>query len=279
MGADFTSVGKLFKSEAYTVEWGTPLKIDADATLEIGSGSGHGFTIRWSRFLPMNDGVDVISIDFDEGRHPYETKWPADRAPVKVKKARMNSDEYRSLLQLLGKVASAKLTRADQKSITTTTANFWAFCRLGSKSKVLIDYDWAGYMGSNNEIKYAKPWAAVQLTRESISKLEFKEYTLSATDRSWASAKFIREWKDFQKRDYYWWVRERFIVTIGVVGDKSVFPTLREIIGGDPKDRNVYYAINAATRILGKDVRDKPYEDMDIEKTRKKLLPLLRGAK
>ena len=44
---------------------------------------------------------------------------------------------------------------------------------------------------------------------------------------------------------------------------------------GDPRERTTYHAINAATRLLGKDVREKPVEEMDVESIRKKLLPLL----
>ena len=47
----------------------------------------------------------------------------------------------------------------------------------------------------------------------------------------------------------------------------------------DPKKRPAYYAINAITRILKKDVREKPVEEMDIEKTRKKVLELLKDIK
>jgi hypothetical protein len=72
--------------------------------------------------------------------------------------------------------------------------------------------------------------------------------------------------------------------TIGVVGDESALPILREILAieppmGKPRDasdeRCVYYAINAVARLTKKDLRDSPVEEMDIEKTRLKVLDLI----
>jgi hypothetical protein len=62
---------------------------------------------------------------------------------------------------------------------------------------------------------------------------------------------------------------------IGVAGNASALPILRDALGGDPKNRCVYYAINAVTRLTGKDVRTQPTEEMDVEVTRRKVLQLL----
>ena len=43
--------------------------------------------------------------------------------------------------------------------------------------------------------------------------------------------------------------------------------------------RCIYYAINAVTRLTKTDVREKPVEEMDIEKTRFKVLELLKEKK
>src|SRR5262249_31196817 len=97
------------KSDNYTVTWGTPRTFGADAELEIGSGSGHGFTLGWTRFRPGEGGVDVLSIQLDEGRQPYSSTWPPDRAPVTVKRARMKPAAYAALLRDLAVVDAAKL--------------------------------------------------------------------------------------------------------------------------------------------------------------------------
>jgi hypothetical protein len=83
-------------------------------------------------------------------------------------------------------------------------------------------------------------------------------------------------------------VRERYIETIGVVGDQAALPVLREILAtdpppGKPRDasdgRCIYLAINAVTRLTRTDLRDKPVAEMDIEKTRRKVLELLTERK
>jgi hypothetical protein len=277
--ADDDRAREQFKSDNYTVTWGTPRTFDPTAELEIGDGSGHGFTLGWMRFQPGRDRVEVLSIELDEGRQPYESKWPPDRAPVVVKHAQMKPDGYAALLRDLAVVDAAKLEAIKRNSVTQSSRDFWVYARLMANKKTLIDFEWAGYWGSDAEVDFAKPQAAAALARAAVEGLDFKEHTLTEEDRSWASAKFVRDWKQFKDLKFHWWVRERYIITIGVVGDATALPTLRDILGGDPKDRCVYYAINAVTRLTKKDVRDKPVEEMDIEKTRRKVLDLLREGK
>ena len=65
---------------------------------------------------------------------------------------------------------------------------------------------------------------------------------------------------------------------MGPVADESALPTLLLILSEPPgaddtsKQRRIYYAINAITRITGRDLRPRPVEEMDIESTRTKLL-------
>ena len=125
------------------------------------------------------------------------------------------------------------------------------------------------------EIDFAKPQAAVALAHTAVETLKFREHALTEEERKWASVKFVRDWKKIKDEESHWWVRERYIVTIGVVGDASVLSTLRDVLQGDPKDRCVYHAINAVTRLTKKDVREKPVEEMDVEKTRQRVLDML----
>src|SRR5262249_54029614 len=125
---------------------------------------------------------------------------------------------------------------------------------------------------------------------------DFKKHSLTDRERAWASTKFARDLKKFKDTDSrspdggdsHWWVRERYIQMIGVVGDTTALPTLREILeakrnpnktAGSSTDRCVYHAINAVTRLTKKDVREKPVEEMDLEKTRRKVLDLLKDKK
>jgi hypothetical protein len=277
-----------FKSENYTVSWGTAPAFDPLAELEIGDGNGHGGTLGWLRFQPGQDGVDVLSVRFDEGWHPYKSKWPPDRAPVAVKRARLKPDAYAALLRGLAVVDSAKLKPVERNGFTSSTNDFWAHARLTRGEKTLLELDWAGYEGSLKEVKYVKPRATVNLAREAVKGLDFKDHTLTDGERAWASAKFARDWKKFEGLESHWWVRERYIETIGVVGDKAALPVLREILAAEPPKgkpraasdgRCIYHAINAVTRLTNKDVRAKPVEEMDIEKTRLKVLDLLSERK
>jgi hypothetical protein len=281
LGADPDSdrVPRQFVSDDYTVTWSAARAFDPDAALEIGHGSGHGFTLGWLRFQPGKDGVDVLSIRLVGDRKPYESKWPPDRAPVTVKHARMKPDAYAALLSDLAVVDSAKLEPVKKNSFSSSSNDFWVYARLTGNKKMLLDLNWAGYDGSLHAVDLAKPRAAVALAQEAIEGLDFKEHELTKKERGWASEKFARDWSKFKDLESHWWVRERYVITIGVVGDAAALPTLREVLGGDPKDHCVYYAVNAVTRLTRKDVRDAPVEEMDVEKTRRKVLDLLREGK
>jgi hypothetical protein len=268
-----------FRSDNYTVTWGTVAAFDADAELEIGRGSGHGFTLGWLRFRPEKGRVDVLSIQLHENSHSYRSKWPPDRAPVVVKRAQMKSDTYVALLRDLAVVDSAKLRPVERNSITGSTNDFWVCARLVAGNKTLVDLDWAGYRSSRSEADFAKPQAAVALGHAAVKGLDFKEHALTDEERAWASAKFASDWKKIKNLEFHWWVRERYIIMIGVVGDTSALPALGDAMQGDPKDRCVYHAINAVTRLTKKDVRDKPVEEMDVEKTRRRVLNMLRDRK
>ncbi|QEL19807.1 hypothetical protein [Limnoglobus roseus] len=273
---DYGPVKKLFESDNYSATWGTTPTYASDAELEIGTGNGHGGTLGWMRFKPGKDGVDVLDVKFDEGWHPYKSKHPPDKAPVTVKAARFSSDGYTALLKNLAVVDAAILTPRETDR-GHSTSDFWVSARLTVGKKMPFDLDWAGYWASKSEVDFAKPNAAVKLTKKAVEKLDFKDHKLTDADRAWASAKFVNDWKKYKNLSGYSWVCGRYIETIGVVGDSAALPTLREILtenkGGE------YYAINAVTRLTGKDVRDKPVEEMDIEKVRPKVLELLKEKK
>lgn len=192
----------------------------------------------------------------------------------------MKPDAYAALLNELAIVDAAKLSSVTHEhSFTGSSRNFWVYARLLAKDETEVDYDWAGYWGSLNEIDFAKPQAAVALARAAIGDLDFKEHALTAEERRWASTKFVRDWEKIKAAGSHWWVRERYIIMVGVVGDASALSALREALQGNPKDHCVYYAINAITRLTKQDVRDKPVEDMDVEKTRRRMLEMLRDWK
>jgi hypothetical protein len=272
---DVDRVRKLLASENYTVTWAAARLFDFGAELEIGNGSGHGQTLSWLRFRPEQGQVNVLSVQFDWGLRPYQSKWPPDRAPVTVKHARMKKAAYAALLHHLAVVDSATLKRTGRHS-SSSSHSLWVFARLTANKETLINLDWAGYAGNPAELQNAKPNAAVTLAWEAVKGLDFREHTLTAEERGWASAKFACDWKKHKESGQHWFMRENSIITIGVVGDATALPTLGGILHGDPKDRCVYHAINAITRLTKTDVRDRPVEEMDVEKTRQKVLDLLR---
>jgi hypothetical protein len=115
----------------------------------------------------------------------------------------------------------------------------------------------------------------VRLAREAVKVLEFSDHALTEEERAWASTKFARDWKKARNPLTYWWVRERSIVMIGIVGDSAALPTLRGVLEGGFYERRLRYAINAVTRLTKKDVRDITAGTMNIENTRRKVLELL----
>jgi hypothetical protein len=276
-------VKELLESENYKVTWRAPVVYPRDAELEIGDGNGHGGSLGWLRFQPGKDGVEVLSIQKYNRRQPYKSKWPPDVVPVTVKRGRLKVEAYAALLGDLAVIDAAQLQAVERDGFTSSSNDFWAFARLATSNKMLLELNWAGYEGSETELEFARPRAATLLAREAIKGLDFEDHALTERERAWASAKFARDWQRFKGSEYHWWVRERYIQTIGVVGDKSVLPALRDILAAPPQEkprdasdsRCIYYAINAVTRLTKRDTRDKPIEEMDIEKTRAKVLEVI----
>lgn len=269
------------KSKEYVAVIPAAAKLPVDSTLEIGSGSGHGFTMEWLRFVPTKDMVNVLRVQYDEGFKQYRTKWPPDITPVFIQKASMTTSQYADLIKDIAMVSAVKLRPIEKDflngSITSTWSSdsFLASAKVFSQQKMVVDLNFAGYRSSSEEINYAKPETAMKLATEAVARLPFKADKLNDEDRAWASAKFIRDWKQMKASDDYWWVKERYLVTIGVAGNSAVIPCVREILLSQPilnargsNDRIVYYAINALTRLSKKDVRTHPVEQMDIRKNR-----------
>jgi hypothetical protein len=277
---------RLLRSDYYTVTWGSPAAIKADAELEVGEGGGHSGTLAWVRVRPGDRRVDVLRVELD----PRERTDPKDqpgRAPVLVRRAEMKPDEYALLLRDLAVVAAARLKEADDISGGFGTADFWVQARLTAGPVVHLDEDWAGYP-TKREAEFAKPQAAVVLAREAMAKLDFKDHALTPEEQGWASAKFARDWKRFKGKEYHWWVRERYIYVIGAVGDKAALPVLRDILTAElPKDRRAgeseyrcaTSAVTAAERLTKAKLWGREGEDGDLEAARRKALDLLRDNK
>jgi hypothetical protein len=301
--ADDARVRKEFESADYTVTWGDAAAFDEQAELEVGDGNGHGFTLGWMRFHPDKEGVDVLTVGMALGRKLQYSKWPEDLAPVTVRRARMKKEAYIELLRSLAVVDSARLTpRGMGGGFRTSFDDFWVYARVAKDDKPLLDLNWAGYRSSLEAANNAKPAAAVSLARAAVGGLVFEDHEPTDEERRWASAKFARDWKKFADLEKvkgmelsHWWVRERYLIAIGVVGDNTALPALREILVKAPAvrhqhdlgeidmshsaDRLTYYAINAVTRITKMDVRPRPVEEMDVEATRRKVLELLPESK
>jgi len=271
---DTDRVRDLFKSENYTVSWEAPPRLDPGAELEIGGGVGHApFTLQWMRFKPGQGGVNVLAIELKE--KPYRSKWPTDAAAVTVESSHLSQAVYAALLGDLAVINAARL-RSVREDSSICSANMWVNARLTAKNKIPVELDWAGYLHGHTEMDRAKPEAAVAVAQAAVKALDFKVHTLTPEERAWASAKFARDWKKHKNLDTHWWVVLRAITTIGVVGEKSALPTLRDILQSDSSDHAAYVAINAVTRLTKKDVREQPVEEMDVGKTRQRVLKLLK---
>src|SRR5688572_27987694 len=212
------SIRQKFKSKDYTVTWGIAPNYPSDAKLVIGYGSGHGGSLGWLRFHPGSGGVEVLSIELDEGWRPYKSKWAPDVAPVTVKRGRMSQKSYTVLLRNIAIVSSVRLKPVTRNSARWSSADFWVATSVSHHNKSLLDLNWAGYASSMDEIDYAQPEAAVSLVRKAVAKVPLKEDSLTTDDRRWASAKFVQDWNALGGRKSYWWVAERLLLMVGVVG-------------------------------------------------------------
>jgi hypothetical protein len=269
--------GFLKEGGAFSVQWHDPPAWDRQAEVETGSGSGHGFTLSWNRFHPKGEDVEILSVTYSAGRKPYDSTWPPDDAPVTARKAGLNRGEYAAMLQVLATLEAATLNEKKTNHYGFSTGSFYAYIRVARPDQDLFREEYAGYPGTQKEPQYAKAQAAAAFVTDFLKSVPLKDQPLGREDRAWVSERFARDWKRVIPHDkFYGWVQERLLILVGAAGDDSALPLLAEVIrDGDPKDRKTYYAINAATRLLGKDVRDKPLEEMDVLEVKRRILPLL----
>lgn len=262
------------KPRDLAVEWGAAGIWEAAAESEFGGGSGHGSTLRWIRMRPVKEGVEVLSIELEGNRKSYSTPQPPDEPAVKVKRGTAASASYGVLLRLLATIDAAKLAKRPDKRGTfwSSSSDFWVSVRVRSGDRAIAEGQYAGYRGSSGEPTYAKPSAALSAVNEWIGSVEMKDQEPTADERAWVSAKFARDWGTFTEHDF-WWVRERYLQLLGRAGDTASYAALRKVIEGGEK-RELYYAINAAARLLGKDAGASA-EDADLEPARKRVLELL----
>lgn len=265
----------LKESEAYDVRWGEPQVWTGPVELNVGNGSGHGGLLRWIRLRPGPDSVEVLTIEYQGSRKPYDTPWPPDEAPVTVAVTSLGLREYSTLLRVLGCLAAATVERTPARTFFSSSADFYAYVRASTEDRALFEDEYAGYLGTLNASTYARVKAAGELITE-VLKLA-TPLPPEKLDRAWVTGRFLRDWARIAPhKDFYWWVKERLLIVVGALGDASALPVLRDVIrDGDVKARTTYHAINAATRLLGTDVRGSDVQRMDVDAVRKKLLPLL----
>jgi hypothetical protein len=259
----------LAETGTYAVERGAAPATDASAELVVGSGSGHGGDLTWYRFRPAADGVDVLVVAL-RGERQYRSTWPPDEVPVTVFRATMGADGYEALLEGLAAIAGSTIRPKPTQGHRWSSGNFWAFVDAPG-----VRAEFVGYPSTDAEPDLVRPRAMVALVRWAEQTLAFETTTLRTAERTWASARFTADVSRLEANRTAWWVVERSIEVVGVVGDVSALPGLHRLLDHDDLDRRAYYAINAVTRLVGEDVRTRPIEEMDVASVRQRVKELL----
>ena len=259
-----------------TAEWTAPPPWNPKASLVVMTGSGHGGTLTLYRITPAGTGGCVIlRIAFNEGRQSYSTRYPPAQVPVTVQTAALSADTFAAYTSFVSRVEAATLTALHSDQWTHSSSDFCALVSVEADGKALFKEAFVGYP-SSQRLPFAKALTLSRGTTELLQGAEFADHTLTESERSWASS-FITGWHYPDGHD--WWVRERLLMMSGVVGDTSCLPMLQKTIESTSdqasESRQVYRAINAIANLTGKDVREKPLEDMDLEANRVRTLKML----
>ncbi|MBI4243816.1 MAG: hypothetical protein HY606_06970 [Planctomycetes bacterium] len=271
-----------------------------DSTIEIGSGAGHSNLLRWYKFEPDGDTIKILSILFTYNPKIKGNKFPPDEVSIKCTQGIISLSKYCEFKQLIAFIQSAKIVKSikTEKHIDpvtgkvkmgattwTTSANFWSNIQVLNKdgNEILSD-NFSGYEGSRTEPEYAKSNACIKAANDFLRDIKLIECNLKDKDKIWATSKFKRDYTKFLLGKDYWWIFQRYILMSGIACNIQILPMLKTILlqceNNDPavskmKDNISYYAINATTRLTGKDVRIPPIENMDIPVVRKLVLDQL----
>ncbi|MGL6096854.1 MAG: hypothetical protein ACRC7O_13790 [Fimbriiglobus sp.] len=216
---DPAQLEKFFDAKNVRVAWKAVPAPDPSSTLEISDGAGHG-DFRWLRFRPGKAGVEVLSIE-----SPSLLRATGEKSlPVTVRRAVLKPQVYAALLHYIATVDAADVQKIPRNEGFFSSADIWCHARMADKDKVLVDLEWTGYIASEDVAHYARPQATVTLARLAIGKLKFEKYELTAADRDWASEKVARDCKRFAGEKSTWWVEERSLALVAVVGNGKDLP-------------------------------------------------------
>ena len=261
----------------FNIEWGQPKTLDTNGRLELIFASTDGPDLSVTRFQPGENEVDILTVAVNLKDIEHRPKWPDDRAPVEAKRGSMKLDTYQQLLRDIAQIESAKLTLKGKPLGSPDYHEDWFQVEFFTERKPSISMFWFGVGDFDRTGNRTKSLGANILGYRAIKDLPCSEAQLTDEDRAWASKMFARQWRRVDK----WSLREEMleealIVLIGAVGDNQALSKLGRIIRHDDEPKLVYHAINAVTRITGKDLRTKPVEEMDLEANKEQILDLIK---
>jgi hypothetical protein len=177
-------LGERLKGSTFTVEWGEPAEWSPDVEVEaefahVSHRAPPGCT-DWYRLRAAGDWVEVLRIvSRGVGRGP-------DRASVWLARARLGMDAYRVLLADLARIEAARLVPIPvRRYLSGFDTEFGVAIRVADARGVRFGERWAGKPGSIEEIRYAKPEAAVKLVEDGIAPLQFEPCEPTGELREW----------------------------------------------------------------------------------------------
>ena len=261
----------------FNIEWGQPKTLSAAGRLELISASTYGPNISVTRFQPRENEVEVFKVSVSLKDISHQSKWPDDIAPVEAKRGLMKPNDYKKLLHDIARIESAKLTLKDKPFGSPGYYEEWIQVEFFTERKPSISMFWFGDGNFDGTGRRTKTLGANLVCGRAIENVEFSDAELTDNDRAWASKMFTRQWR----RVDMWSSREEkfeeaLIVLIGAIGDNEALSKLGRVIRHYDEPKLVYHAINAVTRITGKDLRTKPVEEMDLEANKEQILDLIK---
>ncbi len=244
-----------------------------EAVLEWERGSGHGGSLEFYRAEWHAEELHVTRLALEPDRRRYATPYPLDEPEATLVTTKLPAPDALEALELVRRAIGLRLKERELDPLkgrrySSSSADFHSRLTVSVGNVTLFDESYTGYPSNRSQPEYLSLRVAERVLWELLRDSEWKP----ATDSETARKRLLTRISDFAKDG--WWVKDRLLQILGVVGDERFLPFLQARIEDElPTNsigatRTLYYALNAYARLSKLDLRpDKP-ETMDVREVR-----------
>lgn len=219
-------------SQVAIVYSGAPLRLPSDWSIEVQSGSGHGFALTFRRFTGHGDGVALEEVEW-RGR---------DGSPSgRVRRAQLTEAACAPLIDAVRLLAAVEVKEVrtprpmpDGRRVGggwMSSADFFVVVRvLDAERRTLLERRFCGYPSSHRQLGYLPATAVARIAHEMLpGDADLHTLPVEQQRESHFVDAFARNLEAVTRDTDWWWVLEYSVEALGALGSPEAVPALEEL--------------------------------------------------